>query len=57
MTEKNVLTADARELEAEVPEDEWVSDYQGFYYDARTHKFYYLSEEEAALLMGLQLPE
>ena len=36
-----------------VPEEEWTSEYQEIYYDPNIHRFVYLSEEDASVLLGI----
>ena len=55
MTKKQTQSVQVNQRSSPEPDDEWASDYQGIYYDPVLHRFKYLSEEEAAELLGIPL--
>ena len=53
MTKKQTTPAEISIMSDEVPEDEWISEYQEIYYDPKIHRFVYLSEQDASVLLGV----
>ena len=55
MTKKQTTPAEISIMSDEVPEEEWTSEYQEIYYDPNIHRFVYLSEEDASVLLGIPI--
>ena len=53
MTQSQSAPTEISIMSGEVPEDEWTSEYQEIYYDPNIHRFVYLSEEDASVLLGV----
>ena len=53
MTKKQTTPVEISIMSEEVPEEEWTSEYQEIYYDPNIHRFVYLSEEDASVLLGI----
>ena len=53
MTKKQTTPVEISIMSEEVPEEEWTSEYQEIYYDPKIHRFVYLSEEDASVLLGI----
>ena len=53
MTQSQSAPTEISIMSDEVPEDEWTSEYQEIYYDPNIHRFVYLSEEDASVLLGV----
>ena len=55
MTKRQPSSTEINTMTDEVSEDDWTSEYQEIYYDPKTHKFVYLSEEDASVLLGVPI--
>ena len=55
MSKKQTASTEPSIMSDEVPEEEWTSEYQEIYYDPKIHRFVYLSEEDASVLLGIPL--
>ena len=53
MNKKQTAPTEFSVMSDEVPEEEWTSEYQEIYYDPNIHRFVYLSEEDASVLLGV----
>ena len=53
MNKKQTAPTEFSVMSDEVPEEEWTSEYQEIYYDPNSHRFVYLSEEDASVLLGV----
>ena len=53
MTKKQTTSAEISNMSDDVPEEDWTSEYQEIYYDPNIHRFVYLSEEDASVLLGV----
>ena len=55
MTKKQTSPTEISIMSDPVPEEEWTSEYQEIYYDPNIHRFVYLSEEDASVLLGVPI--
>ena len=55
MTQSQAAPTEISIMSDPVPEEEWTSEYQEIYYDPKIHRFVYLSEEDASVLLGIPL--
>ena len=53
MTKKQTASTEVSIMSAPVPDEEWTSEYQEIYYDPNIHRFVYLSEQDASVLLGV----
>ena len=53
MSKKQPAPAEISTMSDPVPEEDWTSEYQDIYYDPKTHRFVYLSEQDASALLGV----
>ena len=53
MSEKQTAPTENSIMSDEVPEEDWTSEYQEMYYDPNLHRFVYLSEQDASVLLGV----
>ena len=53
MSEKQTEPTENSIMSDEVPEEDWTSEYQEMYYDPNLHRFVYLSEQDASVLLGV----
>ena len=55
MTKRQPASTEISIMSTPIPDEEWTSEYQEIYYDPKTHKFVYLSEEDASVLLGVPI--
>ena len=53
MSEKQTAPTENSIVDDEIPEEDWTSEYQEMYYDPNLHRFVYLSEQDASVLLGV----
>ena len=53
MTQSQAAPTEISIMSDEVPEEDWTSEYQEIYYDSNIHRFVYLSEQDASVLLGV----
>ena len=53
MTQSQAAPTEISVMLDPVPEEDWTSEYQEMYYDPNLHRFVYLSEQDASVLLGV----
>ena len=53
MSKKHTTPTEISVMSDPVPEEDWTSEYQGIYYDPKIHRFVFLSEQDASVLLGI----
>ena len=55
MTKKQTAPIENNIMSDEIPDEDWTSEYQEIYYDPNIHRFVYLSEQDASVLLGIPI--